>query len=1130
MLERCQNIECYIRISNKVLMALKTEEKGSGDMSSVPRGTPLYGQPSWWGEEDSIENKQHCKESKLLQYEHGAAGYTKDIKKEEVTAGKEDILFSLCREPSYFEIPSKESQLKSDGEENLLLEIPTKDINCSHALSSGHASFTIEFDNSSPGKVTIKDHVRKVTPDHRQKSKKALPSCIKDLSGLQTEMMAAECKVADWLAQNNPPLLRKDSQEEDTKSIKSDVPVYLKRLKGNKHEDGTQSDYENSGAQKHVTKIINLDEHLRMKYIEQKKSEQRYDSAEKHQDISSQTAFMIEFFDDDHPRKRRSYSFTQNACAAGPEAPYPIPQSRIEKVKAASDIPKGISLGPQSGSSSHRVIHSTQHAKLLLKQKSEEPCAPLLLSQNVLLRSSGSLGQRPSKKRVMDNDLKVTSVSGAKKEHEDDLSDKATCTIELELLSPEEIEAQKMNDKVGSFLNAIESSGRKRWVSQWASLASNHMGQEQENGIESDLPASFENDADISESGMSMKSSGSATSLTSQNDRVRRALPQPPKEEITPRITTVYRRSEIGEKQDTELQEKETPNCIHKKDKLSFSEARGLPKIGNVIDDHLKLGYKTKHDQREQNLLTSNKLASKQITVPHGKPKDDTRQISCLSEKTVFVLTDNRKNPEIVSNSHSLKSIDSDKKEPTRPLVRQGSFTIDKPSTNVPIELIPRINRHTGSSPTLSSVHNTRERSDSVDTDSSMDTTLLLKDTEAVMAFLEAKLRDESKTDDGPETPSYTQDNSISPESDVDTASTISLAAGDAEKKCPPKRKSFSNLYKEKSSSPSKELLKSASVNKDKSEKKAKTRTPEVGHRNEIRKVLQTNDKNRQTGMDMSSEDQTSSFPQSDLLSNQENCSEKMVQKCQFNSTDELLHPKLSKDKGMSSKAAPTNKSITLPRPRPTRTSLLRRSRLGEASDSEIGDTDKASVASEVSTTSSTSKPPTGKKALSRIDLLAQPRRTRLGSLSARSDSEATVSRSPGSLRPPESVFRSGMKTSPPTDIKGSPRARANSISRLSEAKIKMSSSQSSPPVNVRWRRTPPEYASTSEDEFGPNRNSLKPARLRTSPAKGQRLQPTGIGSGVHSVPLNTSSYKHRMREQEDYIRDWTAHREEIAR
>lgn len=112
-----------------------------------------------------------------------------------------------------------------------------------------------------------------------------------------------------------------------------------------------------------------------------------------------------------------------------------------------------------------------------------------------------------------------------------------------------------------------------------------------------------------------------------------------------------------------------------------------------------------------------------------------------------------------------------------------------------------------------------------------------------------------------------------------------------------------------------------------------------------------------------------------------------------------------------------------------------------------------------------------------------------------------------------------------PSD-KLSPRARANSISRLSDSKVKgVASTHGSPSVNSRWRRFPTDYASTSEDEFGSNRNSPKHTRLRTSPAlKTTRMQSTG------SAMPASSSFKHRIKEQEDYIRDWTAHREEIAR
>lgn len=147
---------------------------------------------------------------------------------EQSAAATGEESYPFCREPSYFEIPTKEAQQHSQTPEGTIHEIPTKD---THIAGAGHASFTIEFDNSTPGKVTIKDHVTKFTPDQRPKPKKS-PSGAQDLSGLQTVMMAPESKVANWLAQNNPPTMMWEASEEDSKSIKSDVPVYLKRLKG----------------------------------------------------------------------------------------------------------------------------------------------------------------------------------------------------------------------------------------------------------------------------------------------------------------------------------------------------------------------------------------------------------------------------------------------------------------------------------------------------------------------------------------------------------------------------------------------------------------------------------------------------------------------------------------------------------------------------------------------------------------------------------------------------------------------------------------------------------------------------------------------------------------------------------
>lgn len=378
-------------VQHKATEALKSEEKAT-DISAVPRGTPLYGQPSWWGD-DEVDEKRAFKssngKSEEKSHETGASGCSVDAKQVEEqssAATNEEVLFPFCREPSYFEIPTKEFQQPSQITESTIHEIPTKDTSSPHTTGAGHASFTIEFDDSTPGKVTIRDHVTKFTSDQRHKSKKSSPG-PQDLPGIQTGMMAPENKVADWLAQNNPPQMVWERTEEDSKSIKSDVPVYLKRLKGNKHDDGTQSDSENAGAHRRCSKRATLEEHLRRHHSEQKKL-QKVQATEKHQDQAV------------------------------------------------------------TSSAHHRGGHGVPHGKLL-KQKSEEPSVPIPFLQTALLRSSGSLGHRPSQE--MDKVLKNQATSAtSEKDNDDDQSDKGTYTIELENPNSEEVEARKMIDKVNN--------------------------------------------------------------------------------------------------------------------------------------------------------------------------------------------------------------------------------------------------------------------------------------------------------------------------------------------------------------------------------------------------------------------------------------------------------------------------------------------------------------------------------------------------------------------------------------------------------------------------------------------------------------------------------------------------------
>ncbi|XP_035952884.2 centrosomal protein of 170 kDa isoform X8 [Halichoerus grypus] len=1020
-------------VQHKATEALKSEEKAM-DISAMPRGTPLYGQPSWWGDGEVEEKRAFKSNGKPEEKSHetGTAGCSIDAKQveEQSAAANEEVLFPFCREPSYFEIPTKEFQQPSQITESTIHEIPTKDTPSSHTTGAGHASFTIEFDDSTPGKVTIRDHVTKFTSDQRHKSKKSSPG-TQDLPGIQTGMMAPENKVADWLAQNNPPQMVWERTEEDSKSIKSDVPVYLKRLKGNKHDDGTQSDSENAGAHRRCSKRAALEEHLRRHHSEQKKL-QKAQATEKLQD-------------------------------------------------------QAVVFGVDDNQDYNRPIINEKHKDLI---------------KDWALSSAA----------VVMEERKPLSTPG--------------------------------------FHNSEEgtSSGNKRWVSQWASLAANHTRHDQEERImELSVPVPLENDADISESGISVRSTGSATSLASQGERRRRTLPQLPNEEKSlesSRAKGVTQRSEIGEKQDTELQEKEAPAQAYQKDKQDAD--RALSKMSRAVNGEaakpggdnktlLHLGSSSGKDksetdketslvkqtlakiqqqeQKEQAQWTPTKLlASKNVSGQIDRCREESfKQESQPQEKIPGHSTSKgervtqnegkRRKAEDVLKGQTSKG--GDKKESSKSLVRQGSFTIEKPSPNIPIELIPHINKQTSSTPpslALTAASRIRERSDSVDTDSSMDTTLILKDTEAVMAFLEAKLREDNKTDEGPDTPSYNRDNSISPESDVDTASTISLVTGETERKSTQKRKSFTSLYKDRcsTSSPSKDVTKSSSSGaREKIEKKTKSRSSDVGSRADGRKFVQSSGRIRQPSVDLTDDDQTSSVPHSaisDIMSSdQETYSCKSHARTPLTSTDEHAHSKLEGSKVTKSKTSPiapgsSSKSTTLPRPRPTRTSLLRRARLGEVSDSELADADKASVASEVSTTSSTSKPPTGRRNISRIDLLAQPRRTRLGSLSARSDSEATISRSSASSRTAEAIIRSGARLVP--SDKFSPRIRANSISRLSDSKVKsMSSAHGSP-------------------------SALKTTRLQSS------------GSAMPT----SSSFKHRIKEQEDYIRDWTAHREEIAR
>lgn len=441
-------------------------------------------------------------------------------------------------------------------------------------------------------------------------------------------------------------------------------------------------------------------------------------------------------------------------------------------------------------------------------------------------------------------------------------------------------------------------------------------------------------------------------------ERKRRTLPHLPSEDsamepLAPEGTQSQFRRPVpsSEKQDLELQEK-----VDKLNRISKTGQRVSGMASAIMDvDRSKV----------------NKPSPPRIQNKVGQQGTHARQIEKKQE-------DGRR-----------KKGDEDREKTGKPLLRQESFTVERPSANVPLELIPCID-----GPGASIQH--REMAV---INEGIDAATMLKDSEAVAAFLETTLSDLA------DPPSYSLEGSVSPESDIDTTSTVSQAGGEGGRKTVQRKRSAGGPGRE-----------TANKNTNAIERKGKSQpSGSAGSR-------------AWTSLDLTDDDLSSSLAQdATLVKRPQGRGQNISSKAD---------PTSGKTKGAKSTvtAAPaTSKPTTLPRPRPTRSSLLRRARLGEASDTDLADVDRMSVASEASTASSASRPSAGRRTLSRIEALAQPRRPRVCSPSARSDSEATSGKMRGFVpRPaPESALRLGLRSTAASPSVAVPRARANSASKL---------------------------------------------------------------------------------------------------
>lgn len=314
-------------------------------------------------------------------------------------------------------------------------------------------------------------------------------------------------------------------------------------------------------------------------------------------------------------------------------------------------------------------------------------------------------------------------------------------------------------------------------------------------------------------------------------------------------------------------------------------------------------------------------------------------------------------------------------------IVRQESFTRDQPTDTTQMKKLP----HISSQPSIRDMEQRRENL--------QDSSCFLHEAEGTFSSLEtAKFPSSGSGRSSKKGGSSTHvDDSLSGESDVDTASTVSQVSS---KNVPivssgKKRLPISSLQKEKSSSsPSiQEKGRQLTARERLSEKRRTQTTADTVGRTETAKRFQMRRSSGNRGsLDLSEGQQGPGSHWTETTSSDHEISRPSSR------SKKLTAPLQKEDNGKTSKTLNQQvltRSNSLSAPRPTRASMLRRARLGEASDNEGGETDRGSQSSDH--TAATAKILSEGKKLSRLDILAMPRK-RTGSFTAPSDSETVSS------------------------------------------------------------------------------------------------------------------------------------------
>ncbi|KAM9842791.1 centrosomal protein of 170 kDa protein B [Aulostomus maculatus] len=1236
------------------LPAVKLQDKGerrafsltAATDSPISKPTPLYGQPSWWGEDEDPDHKKQCSVGKSPEEE--SPDPSKDASRYEVSGSLSESqaksIFSYRREPSYFEIPTKELQQRTPKKpESQVHEIPTKDTpDPSQHVPSGptppvvqsHASFTIEFDECTPGKMKIKDHVTKFSfRQQRKQENVATP----------TEVMSAENKVADWLVQSNASMMRRRSQSDDAYSTNSDLSL-LKMTRANYHENGTHSNSDDPA----INEKDFLQSEFQMSPQTQRTSPpQRCNSFDSEKPLSfspSQSrssggkadphqAFVIEFFDD-HQKRRNSQSFSGT-----PPEPSHL-RAQLEKARKNSS-PTGDRILPSSTPPTQRYTiplkgpasSGPQRAGSLRREKTEERMSTGFSSRSassanahVNVRPFSSVGRRSKLAQEFTAELlkqakQVSSASrernasspptkpqtgktvisrhdqgstsppssnvphlpqtsspihqpvplkapvmplpsqsaeaknthgGPRNEEEDTLSDAGTYTIETDVHDKELEEARNKIDQVFGVVASPERTnhceaetsttvrpvivecreqhsqsscgevqpsgavlpGAPKWMSCWASLADSYTESGPSSGL-FDVPSQMELSggarATIIHKTMISRNDDASNSEGFKAHRILPQVPQGEKNDIPlPSVHVHYNPHSTFNVEDNSSAASRTQDGIHRLSVQDDVEPDSLSDASksddsSIIEQRRRPLSDTEKKRNEVKPRLTAKSTSFYIGSEEGGSKPEHGGTKTLkternhSNKTfsTATLTKQKATPGSgkVKPSMSAPTLGQEvsKEGSASSIIRQESFTKDRPS-----------------SARLPNISSEPSQRDSFQGSFNQDTHSYLKETENVLALLEAKLQ----TGQAGTTPSPIMD-SLSGESDVDTSSTVSQQSNKTRATTQTNKPSVSGIRRERSSASiaSQDSNYQSSISERLSEKR---RIQGINGNNKTEFGKRPVGLRRSTGRcgstDLSDDPQSSSLPYSDQESNT------------YQTRKKYTVP-LQKEDGKSSRVSQTlNRANSLSAPRPTRASILRRARLGEASDNENTETDR--IPQEASNVPA--KQPQEPKKLSKWDMLAMPRK-RTSSFNTPSDTEASstqqwTGRSTGVASRTESGSRGAASGQKPGERQQKSANNKTPVTRGRSSSAKYTSSTSS----SRRRQKGSDYTSTSDEEYDSNQSTPKHKRSQPSSASHTPRHQPRPQQAVQLKPNSKDSEEENP--EGDAFHSWSSHSAEIAR